>query len=94
MPRGIPNKVKPVERVEPVAAAPEAAVVAAPADETAPTLIKATELLIERNGRFDFTAGGRPDLRKLGAIVGREVTTSERDAAWEQIMMDRQRAVS
>lgn len=94
MPRGTPNKVKSAE----VSAPPinfespsEPEMAAAPQDGAAvaadkPGLLEAVQMLIERNDRYDFTAGGRPQLSKLTAIVGWDVTTSERDRAWEQLM--------
>lgn len=90
MPRAAPNKKQVVERAAPTVVVPAAVeqVLAPPAGPSLPgkpSLIEATQMLIERNGRLDFTAGGRPALPKLSALVGWEVTTRERDEAWEQL---------
>lgn len=99
MPRAAPNKKQVVERAAPTVVIPHTAeAIAEPAAEQSlappagpslpgkPSLVEATQMLIARNGRFDFTAGGRPALPKLSALVGWEVTTRERDEAWEQVM--------
>lgn len=97
MPRGTPNKVKSAEVSAPpikVELFDEPAMAAAPQDGAAvaadkPSLAEAIEALIARNERYDFTAGGRPQLSKLSAIVGWDVTTSERDRVWEALTYHR-----
>lgn len=92
MSQAAPNRAKAEKVVAPAATQKITEAVVAPQDDAEfaaavgkPTVSEATQMLIERNGRYDFTAGGRPDLKKLAAIVGRTVTSHERDIAWEQL---------
>lgn len=41
--------------------------------------------LIERNQSGDFTAGGRPNGKKVSALVGDKVTDAEIDAAFAEV---------
>lgn len=60
-------------------------------EETRQDLIKkAINKLLDGGEDGDFTADGRPDLKKLSEAAGFKVTREERDAAWELIQADLQ----
>lgn len=44
--------------------------------------------IVKRNNPDEFTAGGRPNLRKLGRTLGFEVTAEELDKAWEALRLE------
>lgn len=46
-------------------------------------LTEAFNILVNRNERGDFTASGLPHVKKLGELLGFEVSNRERDAAWQ-----------
>lgn len=58
-------------------------------EETRQDLIKnAIEKMLDGGEDGDFTADGRPDLKKLSETAGFKVTREERDAAWDLIQAE------
>ena len=56
----------------------------APTDpnERAEAIQTAIKLLVERNGRDDFTAAGAPHLKVLAEVLGFTIDAKERDVQW------------
>lgn len=56
----------------------------APTDpnERAEAIQTAIKMLVERNGRDDFTAAGAPHLKVLAEILGFTIDAKERDVQW------------
>lgn len=71
----------PVEGIESVD--PEVPVEAqlSPADRKA-AVFKAFDVMSTRGERMDFTASGVPNAKRIPALTGFEITTTERDVFW------------
>lgn len=56
----------------------------APTDpnERAEAIQTAIKMLVERNGRDDFTAAGAPHLKVMAEILGFTIDAKERDVQW------------
>lgn len=54
------------------------------AQERMDKIAEAIQTMVARNERNDFTGSGLPDIRRMNAIVGFDVTKPERDAAWQR----------
>lgn len=54
-------------------------------DERAPKIESTIKMLLARNQRGDFTAGGRPNLAVLMKETGLAVTADELDPLWNKI---------
>lgn len=39
-------------------------------------------ILVEENNPKDFTANGRPNIKRIEALIGFDITTEERDTFW------------
>lgn len=57
-------------------------------DERAPKIEAAVRMLTTRNGRGDFTAAGRPNLKVLFQETGLEITAEELDPIWAKVKAD------
>lgn len=51
-------------------------------------IVDAINKMLDGEEESDFTADGRPDLKKLSEKAGFKVTREERDAAWSEIQAD------
>jgi len=60
------------------------AVVQPTGQDRAEAFFTAFEILIERNGRNDFTAQGSPHVKELSKLLGFDTDNKERDAMWQQ----------
>jgi hypothetical protein len=49
---------------------------------------EAIETMVGRNERNDFTGSGLPDIRKMNALTGFEVSKRERDRVWQAYQAD------
>lgn len=85
------NEVEPRFRKEAIARGCVPVGVGAEDDEQKPELTKSEliakgiEKMLEGDDEGAFTGDGKPDVRKLSAVVGFTVTAGERDSAWEAV---------
>ncbi len=100
--KGVPTHV-PVAlyaEVQAIGAQPEEAIPdedrpTGPAEPTDPTqrneeILTAIKMMVERNDRMDFTAGGSPHVKSLSVLLGWKPMPQERDAVWARYQVDKE----
>lgn len=48
-------------------------------------IVTAIQMMVEENTAGDFTANGRPNIKRIEALVDFDIDSEERDAVWAKI---------